>query len=178
MFIKSILDLCRFKFKILSGKFTYVKMGANFAIKWVGDSEEKIMATRKKKATIFYPFDPNGKLMGYTEFKLTPEEETICSKEGTFKKTYKEQYCASEPTYTTIEWRPNTEFEATLELQDTQRNGCSSKKAIWVDTVTGEEYEMFIKNILDLCRVKLRVLSGKFTYVKMGANFAIKWIGD
>ena len=132
------------------------------------------------KKLICYPFDVNGDLLNYTKFDITQEEAKICYEKGKFSKTYETRYNGCKPTYTTIEWRPNTIFEATLELKNTQKNGCSAKDAIWVDTATGKEHQMFIVDVLDLIRADhgFHLLSGKFTYVKRGANFAIKWVNE
>ena len=130
------------------------------------------------KKLICYPFDVNGNLLNYTKFDITQEEAKTCYEKGTFIKTYETQYGGCKPKYTTIEWRRNTFFEATLELKNTQKNGCSAKKAIWIDTTTGKEHQMFMVDVLDLIRADhgFRILHGKFTYVKRGANFAIKWV--
>ena len=130
---------------------------------------------------ICYPFDVvNGELLKYTEFDITQEEAKICQEKGSLIKTYERCFYGSKPEYTTIEWRPNTIFEATLMLKDTQKNGCSSKNAVWIDTKTKKEHNMFIVDVLDLIRADhgVHILSGKFTYVKRGANYAIKWLSE
>ena len=134
-----------------------------------------------KKNLICLPFKENGEIMDYTEFKLTPEEAKVCYEIGSLTKTYMTQYYCSEPRYTTIEWRPATySFTATLELQDTQRNGCSAKNAIWLDRATGKVYYMFMADVLNLLREDkgFHKLTGKFMYVKRGANYGIKWAGE
>ena len=134
-----------------------------------------------KKNLICLPFDENGEIIGYTKFKLTPEEAEECYETGSLTKTYMTQYYGCEPKYTTIEWRPATySFTATLELQGKQRNGCSAKNAIWLDRATGKVYYMFFVDVLDLLRVDngFHILTGKFMYVKRGENYGIKWVGE
>jgi len=132
----------------------------------------------KKDALICYPFDEEGNMLNYVKVdKLSAEEAEECYIKGSLKKTYAVRYPGGTLHVQNIEWRPNRIFKATLELVK-QKNGCSSKVAIWKDQTTGKTYTMFIRDVLDLILVDhgYHILTGEFSYVKRGANYGIKWL--
>jgi hypothetical protein len=49
-----------------------------------------------------------------------------------------------------------------------------------LDRATGRVYYMFMADVLNLLREDMgfHKLTGKFMYVKRGANFGIKWVGE
>lgn len=79
-----------------------------------------------------------------------------------------------------IEWRGNTPFEATLRIFELTR-GRSSIKYHLIDDLTGQRWEMFVTDMLDLlttCAVNHGVVHGRWHVVKRGTNYGISLIAD
>ena len=73
-------------------------------------------------------------------------------------------------------WKPNKEVELTLHYQGYGR-GRSAVTFYWVDD-DGHRYPMFIKDVDELLRQDIGTSSihARFTYVKRGANYGIKFL--
>ena len=77
---------------------------------------------------------------------------------------------------TSVEWRDNVPFEATLTI-DRMTSGYSSKYTIWKDE-QGNSYPMFVADIVDLVKeapISNGTVKGKWIVRKRGQNYGIKF---
>ena len=76
------------------------------------------------------------------------------------------------------DWRPNFEFDATLQL-DTYVRGRSASRLVWKDVATRVEYEMFISDAIKVLKKGLEpggIITGKWIFCKKGANYGLKLV--
>lgn len=76
-----------------------------------------------------------------------------------------------------IYWKPNVEFEARLTFNGFER-GRSAAHAIFTDDGSNTQYQMFLKDFADMFEygVAGKYIYGKFTFVKRGKNYGIRYL--
>lgn len=77
-----------------------------------------------------------------------------------------------------LTWIDNHIFEATLRVGEVSRGRSSVKFSMWDDDV---EYEMFAKGFSEMVKTATIIkgmVTGKWCYVKRGANYGIEYLGD
>jgi hypothetical protein len=79
-----------------------------------------------------------------------------------------------------VDWVEPFRFEATLQL-DRMQTGRSAKYVWWIDTTTGQQYPMFITDLMEVVRsgcLKGGIKQGTWKTVKRGQNFGISPVYD
>lgn len=118
---------------------------------------------------IAYPFDRKGNMLDYAFQNLTKEETELVyvGKKNSFAPYYKS------PVYI---WKPNGEFELTLNYENYSR-GRSSVTFYFRDEY-GHRYPMFMTDFDDLLKENIGVhnIRAIFTYVKRGQNYGLKFV--
>jgi hypothetical protein len=79
----------------------------------------------------------------------------------------------------TPEWRPNAQFVAILEFQDTLRSR-SAVTFVFKDMALGTRHYMFLKDFTNAFKSGAfdgTIVQGVFEYVKRGTNFGTKYLG-
>jgi len=81
-------------------------------------------------------------------------------------------------TYEGVKWVDNFEFTAALTIKGFQR-GRSAAYFDLEDQLTGFQYTMFMKDMVDLITkgtITRGVANGRWTFQKRGSNFGVKLV--
>lgn len=120
---------------------------------------------------IYVPFTLKGDLLDYTTYTLTEEQQQEADKNG--------QVILECPFYSIL-FKPNFEFYDTLQYIGYSR-GRSSIKIQFICLSCGTTVEMFISDFDDMMEregLHGKHVSGRFTFVKRGKNYGVKYLDD
>lgn len=129
-------------------------------------------AERRKELPkkLYIPFSNEGNMLSYSRYDMTPEQEQIADERGEY---------ILDMGYGSIRFVPNYEFTDTLKYHGYSR-GCSSAKIRFLRMSCSTTVEMFLTDFDDMMEsagFDGQCIRGKFTFVKRGLNYGVKYLG-